>query len=250
MRRLRKQWPPRNVSPDNQDARSWKEAADDLLATADLDTHHARSAFDNLDKRKLRAVMYQEQGNLCVYCERRIKEGNPTPRIDHWRPLSEAPDLALCWDNLYLSCASEATCDCRKGDTVLRADSNSSELPWPINFPYDRCVGFTSLGEVYVRTDAPLNDAQRRALTLALGAPHDDTTSDNGILNLNHPALVAARAAAVNSERSRLERDHKNKTATRSTRIARAKALREHQPLPEFISVRVRWLERSLGSAR
>ncbi|MBK7781004.1 MAG: hypothetical protein IPJ58_09620 [Ardenticatenia bacterium] len=101
-----------------------------------------------------------------------------------------------------------------------------------------------------MRNDAPLDDAQRRALHLALGVPHDEAVKDNGFLNLNHPALVAARVAALDSERSRLERDYKGKAVTPSERMARAKQLRKDKPLREFISIRVRWLERSLGKAK
>lgn len=253
MRGLRKPWPPGDVSPDGQEARTWKQAQDEFLAglpgAADR-VGHARTTFDSMEKRKLRAVMYREQGELCVYCERRIAEGNPSPRIDHWSPLSAAPELALHWPNLHLSCATDTTCDCRKRETPLRADPADADLPWPVDHPYERCVGFTSLGEVYVRTDAPLDDVQRRALVFALGVPHDDTRKDNGVLNLNHPALVAARIAALDSERSRLKREYKGKTASHEERAARATELIKGQPRREFISIRVCWLERSLGTAR
>lgn len=253
MRGLRKPWPPGDVSPDGQEARSWKQAEENFLEGLPHTINrsaYARSTFDSMEKRKIRTVMYQEQGGLCVYCERRVEEGQPAPRIDHWRPLSAAPELALHWRNLYLSCATDTTCDCRKHESRFCADPTDADLPWPVDHAYERCVGFTSLGEAYVRTDAPLDDAQRKALVLALGVPHDDAVKDNGVLNLNHPALVAARVAALDSERSRLERDYKGKTASRDERIARATALLNVKPLREFISVRVRWLERSLGKAR
>lgn len=253
MRGLRKGQPPKNVSPDGQEARTWQQAELDLLNglwhAADP-SEHARAAFDALDKPKLRAVMYREQGFLCVYCERRISEDSQTPRIDHWRLLSEEPDLALHWKNLYLSCANSTTCDCWKRDKQFRADPADPDLPWPVNYPYERCVGFTSLGEAYVRTDAPLNDAQRRALALALGVPHDDTVKENGVLNLNDPSLIAARMAALKGERERMERDFKNRTATPAERTARAASLRNEPQLRDFISIRVRWLEKSLGKAR
>lgn len=253
MRSLRKPWPPGDVSPDGQVARTWRHAEDEFLAglpgAADR-VGHARATFDSMEKRKLRTVMYQEQGALCVYCERRVAEGHPSPRIDHWSPLSAAPELALRWQNLHLSCATDTTCDCWKHETQFRADPADADLPWPVDHPYERCIGFTSLGEVYVRTDAPLNDVQRRALVLALGVPHNDTTKDNGVLNLNHPALVAARMAALDSERSRLERDYTGRTASSEERAARATELLRDQPQREFISIRICWLKRSLGKAR
>lgn len=253
MRALRKPWPPADVSPDGQDARTWRQAEQEFLAgleTAADRAVYARTTFDSMEKRKLRAVMYREHGELCVYCERRVSESQPTPRIDHWRPLSAAPNLALHWKNLYLSCATDATCDVHKHESPLKAAATDPDLPWPVDHAYERCVGFTSLGEVYVRSDAPLDDTQRRALVHALGVPHDDEVKDNGVLNLNHPKLVAARIAALDSERTRLERQHKGKTATRDEREARKTALLGEHPLQEFVSIRARWLDRSLGKAR
>ncbi|MBK7781003.1 MAG: TIGR02646 family protein [Ardenticatenia bacterium] len=119
MRGLKKPWPPGDVSPDGQEARTWQQAEEAFLQglpRAANRNAYARATYGSLEKRKLRTVLYQEQGSLCVYCERRVKEGQPTPRIDHWRPLSAEPHLALHWRNLYLSCASEKTCDCRKSE--------------------------------------------------------------------------------------------------------------------------------------
>jgi uncharacterized protein (TIGR02646 family) len=253
MRTLRKPWPPADVSPDGQEARTWRQAEEEFLKgleTAVDPAGYARDTFDSMEKSKLRAVMYQEQGALCVYCERRVVEGHPQPRIDHWRPLSAEPRLALHWRNLYLSCMTAETCDIHKHESPLKAAPTDPDLPWPVDHAYERCVGFTSLGEMYVRSDAPLDDAQRRALVLALGAPHDDEVKDNGVLNLNHPKLVAARIAALDSERTKLDRQYRDRTATREEREARKSALLREQPLREFVSIRARWLDRSLGKAR
>lgn len=253
MRALTKPWPPQDVSPDGQGTRTWRQAEREFLngfGTAADPVGYARTTFDSMEKSKLRAVMYQEQGALCVYCERRVAEGHPQPRIDHWRPLSAEPRSALQWHNLYLSCTTVETCDIRKHDVPLKAAPTDSDLPWPTQHAYERCVGFTSLGEMYVRSDAPLDDAQRHALALALGAPHDDEVKDNGVLNLNHPKLVAARIAAIDSERTRLERQHRDRTALREDREARRSELLREHPLQEFVSIRARWLDRSLGKAR
>jgi predicted ATP-binding protein involved in virulence len=131
-----------------------------------------------------------------------------------------------------------------EGQAKLRA------LHDAIDHAYEHCVGFTSLGEMYVPSDAPLSAQQRAALILAIGLPHDDTTKDNGILNLNHPKLVAARAAAVDGERERLDRDFPVRTASKGDRAVRVKAMLAEQPLQEFISIRVGWLNRTLGRGR
>ena len=70
------------------------------------------------------------------------------------------------------------------------------------------------------------------------------------IVNLNHPALVKAWIAAVRGERKRMERDFENRTATRNEREERATELLGRQPLPEFVSIRVAWLRRTLGRGR
>lgn len=105
MRGVSKPWPPADVYPEGHqphtlcDAeREYREA---LPAHANR-VSFARTEFDRLDKGKLRAVMYREQGSLCIYCERQIDEGSPAPRIEHWRPLSDRPEEALHWRNLYL----------------------------------------------------------------------------------------------------------------------------------------------------
>src|SRR6056297_2718243 len=98
MRRLSKPWAPANVSPGGQEQRSFATAEAEYLAsldTAQERTKHARSEFDRLEKRELRSVMFAEQGSLCVYCERSIRETLPPPPVEHWKPLSEAHEFAV-----------------------------------------------------------------------------------------------------------------------------------------------------------
>src|SRR5437899_2471546 len=171
MRGVSKPWPPADVSPDGHAPCSFRDAERDYLAALPPEAErsaHARTRFDGLDKRKLREVMYQEQRSICVFCERQIEEGNPVPRIDHWRPLSAHPEQALHWRNLYLSCASAETCDAAKGDRALRWGDADPHLPWPTDLGYEDLVGFTSRGDIYVRKDVVLDGAARRALELAL----------------------------------------------------------------------------------
>ena len=67
------------------------------------------------------------------------------------------------------------------------------------------------------------------------------------ILNLNHPTLVAGRRAALDSERTRMEKDFENRTATRGEREERATRLLGRDRLPAFVSIRVSWLRKKLG---
>lgn len=253
MRGLSKPWPPQNVSPAGQAARRFVDAEKEYLAAlpgAADKTTFARGEFERLEKSELRKVMYREQGSLCAYCERVLVEIYPEPRVDHWRPLSLNHDVALHWKNLYLSCPSPETCDAAKGDRPLNWAADDPDLPWPTDLAYQDIVGFTSRGEMYVRADAVIDDATRRALQLAIDNQQDGDRVRAAILVLNDPALVAARAAAIDSERTRLARDYKNKTAPRSDRVRRAEELLKKHPLPPFVSSRVAWLRRALGKGR
>lgn len=253
MRGLAKVRPPANVSPDGQTPRSFEAAEEEYLAALPdrpNRSRFARVAFDGLDKSKLRQVMYGEQGSLCVYCERELSENDGPPPVEHWRPLSRDPDNALHWDNLYLSCPTMDTCDGAKKDKCLKANDADPDLPWPTELDYHELVGFTSLGEMYVRDDVDMDDATRRALELAIGDPQHDGMRRQSILNLNHPTLVAARSAELDREQTRLRQEFDNGTATNDEREQRAARLLAREQLPAFVSIRVSWLRRTLGRGR
>lgn len=253
MRGVSKPWPPGDVYPDGHESTSLREAEDAYLAALPAAANQvafARSEFDRLEKRKLRTEMYREQRSLCVYCERQIGEGNPTPRIDHWHPLSLDPRLALHWKNLYLSCPSLETCDSAKEDWPFRLDETDRHMPWPAERRYEDVLGFTSLGEIYVRSDVRLSDSTRRALQLAIENRPDGARTRRGIVHLNHPALVAARAAALDSECTRLERYFENRAASGDDREERATEILDQDPFPAFVSIRIAWLRKRLGRGR
>ena len=253
MRGISKSWPPSDVYPEGQAQSSLRDAEQTYLQALPGVSNpgsFARSEFDRLDKQKLRQKMYREQRFLCVYCERRIAEGYPIPRIDHWRPRRLNHALALHWKNLYLSCPFPETCDSAKGGEPLRDDATDTHLPWPVDLRYEDFVGFTSDGEIYVRSDVALPDATRRALELAIGDRPTGDQRRRGIVNLNHPALIAARAAEVDRERTRMEKRFKNKTATRDEREQLARQLLDEDQRPQFVSIRVAWLRKRLGRGR
>lgn len=253
MRGVSKPWPPRDVYPDGQAQSTLREAENAYLQALPGVSHRgsfARSEYNRLDKQKLRRELYREQRSLCIYCERQIVDENPTPRIDHWRPLSRNPALALHWKNLYLSCPSPETCDSAKADRPLRWDDADPDMPWPVDRPYEDVVGFTGRGEIYVRSDVALSDSTRQALELAIADQADGVHVRRSIVNLNHPALVAARVTAIKAERKRLEKDFKNRTATRDEREQRATRLLDEDQRPQFVSIRVAWLRKRLGRGR
>lgn len=199
----------------------------------------ARSAFEDLPRLTLRTKLYQEQHHLCIYCEGRVHEKR-TPPVEHWDPVKHAPQRALDWDNLYLSCPTPATCDGAKHDTPLG-------LPAPAHLDYEYCLGVTSRGELYVRSDAPLTPVQRAALAQAIGTRDPKAKST---LNLNTPVLCEARMAAMDGESKRLAKDFPGTTATRSERRDIADRLLRAGKRPEYVSSRVAYLNRALGQAR
>ena len=80
MRGISKPWPPRDVYPDGHVTESLRKAEGAYVAAlpeAPNPVSFARSEFNRLEKRKLRGVMYREQGFLCIYCERQVAEGPP-----------------------------------------------------------------------------------------------------------------------------------------------------------------------------
>ncbi|MDE0056269.1 MAG: hypothetical protein OXT64_18710 [Gammaproteobacteria bacterium] len=240
MRGVKKSFPPLNVSPDGQTPQRFVDAERDYLADLHAGNVSARTQFDQLDKAKLRQPMYAEQRWLCVYCERRLSE-DKTPHVEHWRPLNRAPEFALHWANLFLSCPTADTCDAAKGDRWLGVDG--PELPWPTDLAYERLVGYNGRGEMRLRDNAPASDVIRRALELAING----TADHRAILNLNHPTLIAARRAALDQERTKLGRAFAGRTASRADRAARADEILDQDPRPAHVSIRVAWLRKKLG---
>ena len=202
MRGLRKPWPPANVSPDGQPPRRFADAERAYLATlsgAANKARFARAEFDRLDKAKLRQVMHGEQGSICVYCESGLVENESPPHVEHWRPLSGAPGYAIHWHNLYLSCSSPETCDGRKGARRLKADDADPELPWPTEFAYERIVGYSRGGGMYVRNDVHIDGEARKALELAIDDGEHGGEQRKAILNLN-PSLTFPRENGFTSD--------------------------------------------------
>ena len=101
-----------------------------------------------------------------------------------------------------------------------------------------------------MRSDVALPEATRRALELAIADCADGAHLRRGIVKLNHHALVAARAAALDSERTRLQRDFDDQTASMDERQHRANDMLAQNQFPAFVSIRVAWLRKRLGRGR
>lgn len=67
---------------------------------------------------QIRNALFQIQGSLCAYCERRTGEDSNDGHIEHFRNQADYPDLTLGWDNLFWSCNDESSCGkCKDGCT-------------------------------------------------------------------------------------------------------------------------------------
>ncbi len=243
MRRIAKGLPPSNVSPAGQVPCSLKSAERELLKTlptAANKSGHARGRYERLEKSSLRRVMYVEQGALCVFCERRVKESSGPPVIDHWIALSRDPGRALDWRNLYLSCPTFRTCDSAKGDLPLRGSVTDPELGWPSVESFERYIGYSNSGDVYVRSDVKIAAGLRSSLAAAIEC----------VVVLNHPSLREARKAVMNDEGIPGGPMVAGRPTSRSERNARARQHLTSNPLPDFVSARVACLRGALGKGR
>ena len=111
------------------------------------------------------------------------------------------------------------------------------ELRWPAVEAFERFIGFSSYGEVYVRGDVTMTPGFRRSLAAAIEA----------VLFLNHPSLREARKAVINDEGVPGGSTVAGRPTSRTGRRARAHEHLASKPLPDFVSARVACLRGELG---
>lgn len=75
-------------------------------------------------KAAIRVALLRDQGHLCAYCMRRIKE--ESMKVEHWESQTDFLDRQLSWDNLLGVCHgnegqpwTQQTCDTRRGNLPL-----------------------------------------------------------------------------------------------------------------------------------
>ncbi|WP_300341862.1 retron system putative HNH endonuclease [Fusobacterium sp.] len=82
-----------------------------------------KNFFDSKAKNQLKKKLLEEQGYVCIYCQKRIVEDDNIS-IEHIRPKSLYGKLEFDYFNLAISCnikGKESTCDPRKKDKELLA---------------------------------------------------------------------------------------------------------------------------------
>jgi uncharacterized protein (TIGR02646 family) len=198
------------------------EATNENIKTEIARNRFKQENFPTLAKQVLGA----EQHGLCVYCERKIDPlknlVDPTSiRVDHWKPLSKFPELALTWVNLHASCSFKNSCDSKKANTELN-------IPYPSEKNYALCLQFSLFGKVTVNEKAPLTKEEISALKIAI----------NETLNLNHPMLLAARKSQIEATRTSLA-----KKIDIEKIEALKKKLLNNLPRQQFISASLYYLD-------
>lgn len=151
-----------------------------------------RSAYDDFpDKQELREALHREQGGICCYCMRRIHATETSMKIEHWESRSAAPEKQLDYSNLLGACTGvvgsqvhDRTCDTRKGGMSLsRNPSNTTHR-------VEDCIDYGP--------DGSLSSTIGPAFQAELGLSHPLERSEHaGVLNLNHPRLIASRLKAL-----------------------------------------------------
>lgn len=74
-------------------------------ASANLEWQPTYSNLPNPEKHNLHTALLAEQGWVCCYCGRSVVQQES--HIEHFRPQSQRPDLALSYENLHASCIRE-----------------------------------------------------------------------------------------------------------------------------------------------
>jgi len=126
--------------------------------------------FDGLDKTELREYLLMEQGYLCAYCMKRIRDEKDT-KIEHYRARNAENELeytnllAVCYgnqpsaDSVVKTGKKRLTCDSMKGNQVLHINPQSREDMDTIY--YDNSGWIYSKNAVYeedMKTVLNLND--------------------------------------------------------------------------------------------
>lgn len=68
-----------------------------------LDSSASRPHSRQYGHAEIRAALHAMSFNKCFYCEQKL--GEHEAQVDHFIEISERPDLAFAWTNLYLSCS-------------------------------------------------------------------------------------------------------------------------------------------------
>lgn len=141
------------------------------VVRGDLPKNEDGTAISFKEYGEAKRFLIDRIGKYCSYCETRI---NANLAIEHVRPKSKMPELALSWDNFLLACSS---CNSTKGDV----DVVLTDYFWPdkdntfLYFLYD------GKGLVKIKPNLTQQEKTKATKTIQLTgldkrAPKPDTT--------------------------------------------------------------------------
>ena len=195
------------------------------------------------EKEKLRQSLLKEQGHICCFCMRRIKNSNETTKIAHIFPQNpvldenkqkvETENLDLRYANMLAACdggkgqpSHLQHCDTKQGNAILKinpADSTKN---------CENLIAYRSSGEIYSNDSDINHDLQE-------------------ILNLNLETIKNNRKNAYNEIIKILDSKYPKKSFTKKVlekEIANYSQLKggKYAPYCQYV---IYFLEKKLGSS-
>lgn len=147
------------------------------------------ATWESVTSRVLHEDVLRDQGDLCAYCQRRIRSG-ASMHVEHWRARSTHEGEQLRWRNLLGVCSgvsgTERHCDASRGNLVLFLHPVDGEGPSPI-------------GSLRYRDDGSVVPEHHAAAKSSIAA-------DLSRLQLDCESLRRSRKAVLDALRERLKR--------------------------------------------
>jgi len=113
-----------------------------------------RTHFDDLDKKRIRPALLQEQHSLCAYCMTQIKDDASVTTIEHWSPLGQKKSNAIDYNNFLAVCKGGRDiakvrgqdkvlcCDASKGEEPITIDPRNKEMMKGIEYSSDGLIKY------------------------------------------------------------------------------------------------------------
>lgn len=179
----------------------------------------------------LQDSLLKEQGYLCCYCMKRIVATSMS--VEHWKPRSKFPELALDYDNLLAVCdgnqgqsPKDQHCDTQKGNKTLSLNPADPNHASRLKIRYLPSTGKIESADCQLAQEI------------------------DSVLNLNHALLLASRKEVISRVRKWLSSLPPNASkAAVQQGLNLWQTCNEHR-LPEYAGVAIYFLQKRLGNAR
>lgn len=161
----------------------------------------SNASFDDLDgnvKDEIRTGLLQEQGYLCAYCMKRLRDDRMAVKIEHYQPRNSENELQ--YSNLLAVCDGNQksrvdpdrfTCDTRKADRVLKINPQIKAHMDTVSYKMDgRICSSEAAFERDLNETLNLNDAQgylrsnRRAAIKPIAKKLSECRNEAGAVSL------------------------------------------------------------------